>query len=153
MTFCYIRLILNQDRRIFISTFIRVIHRIVSPLIFMYVYNNYLNNSCRNLKAFIRRRYRHVFLILLLFNLRFPLLRRFISEIYFFSLILLNCERIILLILLRIYFFLPVLFSFILINFILKYIKYIFKTSSIYLISNFYTIFRIILVGYRSFIL
>merc|ERR1712024_291302 len=85
ISFCAIRFLVLVLSRNFSRLFIRLVHRFVSPLIFLLVYFYYQKYFSR--KLFSNMFLRHKFLVLnfslvYLFNLRFPILRGFLSELF-----------------------------------------------------------------------
>merc|ERR1711881_157746 len=123
ITFCALRILILFLNSNFGSVLIGLIHRFVSPLIFLLVYFYYQ-------KYFSRKIFSNIFLnnkililnftLVYLFNLGFPILRRFLSELLvIYSRIILNFNFIILILVLR--FILPVIFSFQILIYISKY--------------------------------
>merc|ERR1711970_827613 len=123
ITFCALRFLILILSGNFRGIFIGLVHRFISPLIFLLVYFYYQKYFSR--KLFSNIFFRNKFLVLnfslvYLFNLRFPILGRFISElIILYSILILNFNFIILVLILS--FVLPVIFSFQILIFINKF--------------------------------
>merc|ERR1711970_1377392 len=123
ITFCALRFLILILSGNFRGIFIGLVHGFISPLIFLLVYFYYQKYFSR--KLFSNMFFRNKFLVLnfslvYLFNLRFPILGRFISElIILYSILILNFNFIILVLILS--FVLPVIFSFQILIFINKF--------------------------------
>merc|ERR1711881_629671 len=117
ITFCALRILILVLNSNFGSVLIGLIHRFVSPLIFLLVYFYYQKYFSR--KIFLNNKILILnFTLVYLFNLGFPILRRFLSELLvIYSRIIFNF--IILILVLR--FILPVIFSFQILIYISKY--------------------------------
>merc|ERR1711970_143504 len=114
ITFCALRFLILILSGNFRGIFIGLVHGFISPLIFLLVYFYYQKYFSR--KLFSNMFFRNKFLVLnfslvYLFNLRFPILGRFISElIILYSILILILS-----------FVLPVIFSFQILIFINKF--------------------------------
>merc|ERR1712079_764173 len=89
INFCFIRLLGFGFISYFGSIFIGVSHAFTSPIIFLCVYLSYNFIGSRKVLQFCSFNFSKVFQIILvlvyIFNLRFPLLRRFFSELLIFN--------------------------------------------------------------------
>merc|ERR1739845_161185 len=106
MTFCASRIVSFNLLRIFRRIFIGICHRFISPLIFLFVYYFYQIFNSRKILS----------------NLRFPLLRRFLSELYIFTFIL-SFGSVFLNFISLICFVLPIIFTFSIIIIFSKYFE------------------------------
>merc|ERR1712116_26255 len=86
---CFIRILGFSFNSYFGSTFIGLSHAFTSPLIFLCVYLSYNFIRSRKVLQFCSFNFSKIFQIILvlvyIFNLGFPLLRRFFSELLIFN--------------------------------------------------------------------
>merc|ERR1712045_468207 len=115
INFCFIRLLRLSFSSIFGGLFIRISHAFTSPLIFLWVYLSYNILRTRNILQFSNVNYvklRQVIIIIIyIFNLRFPLLGGFISELLIFS-FRFNLRNMLFTILILLTFRVPIVFTF-----------------------------------------
>lgn len=136
ISFCCLCIFLLNFYGIFSRIFIRLIHRILSPLIFYWSYEVYSIFNTRinfsNLR-FLSFSNKFLIIFILIFNLRFPLFRCFFAEIFRFLNIVFSLNFY-----LNIFRFLTFLVS-IIFTFNLIFIVRIFLSKSIFKFLNFYT--------------
>jgi len=158
INFCFIRLLGFTFISYFGSIFIGISHAFTSPLIFLCVYLSYNFVGTRKVLQFCSFNFGKVFQIILvlvyIFNLGFPMLGRFFSELLIFNFSF-NFGNLILILILILAFGLPIIFTF-------QILIYSFKFSSfnfIYFdsfVCNFYN-FRFLILSifllYSVFIL
>merc|ERR1739844_67074 len=131
ITFCAVRLLAFNFIRNFGRGFIRICHRFISPLIFLFIYYFYQHFGSRKIIAnssfslILKRTFTFTYLL----NLRFPLLGRFLSELLIFNLIL-SKDSILLAFISLLGFILPIIFTFSIISSFSKYYSLNFRISS-----------------------
>merc|ERR1711981_1228198 len=128
ITFCAVGLLAFNFIRNFGRTFMRICHRFISPLIFLYIYYFYQHFGSRKIIAnsSFRKFLKGIFTFLL--NLRFPLLRRFLSELLIFNLVL-SKDSILLSFISLLDFILPIIFTFSIIANFSKYYSLNFRVA------------------------
>merc|ERR1712217_143613 len=143
INFCFIRLLGFSFISYFGSIFIGISHAFTSPIIFLCVYLSYNFIGSRKVLQFCSFNFSKVFQIILvlvyIFNLRFPLLRRFFSE----------------LLILILSFGLPIIFTFQILIYTFKFSSFSFNYFDSF-VCNFYN-FRFLILSifltYSVFIL
>lgn len=142
INFCFIRLLRISFSSIFGGLFIRVSHAFTSPLIFLWVYLSYNMLRTRNIIQFSSINYmklRQVIItIIYIFNLRFPLLGRFISELLIFT-FRFNLRNILFTMLILLTFRVPIIFTFQIIALTSKFSNF----NSIYFSKGFVNIYSV----------
>merc|ERR1739848_257598 len=152
MTFCASRFVSFNLLRIFRRIFIGICHRFISPLIFLFVYYFYQIFNSRKILSNIT--FSKIFIIIFtyLLNLRFPLLRRFLSELYIFTFIL-SFGSVFLNFISLICFVLPIIFTFSMIIIFSKYFEKVFVNifNPFSIILSFRLVLASILLVYSAF--
>merc|ERR1712024_277266 len=156
INFCFIRLLGFTFVSYFGSLFIRISHAFTSPLIFLCVYLSYNFVGTRKILQFCSFNFSKVFQLLLvlvyIFNLRFPILGRFFSELLIFNFSF-NFGNLILILILI--FGLPIIFTFQVLIFAFKFSSFSFNYFDSF-VCNFYNFGFLILsifLTYSIFIL
>merc|ERR1712050_759949 len=110
----------------FRAIFIRLAHAFTSPLIFLCVYVSYNFVGSRQILQFcsfnFSKNFQLILILVYIFNLRFPLLGRFFSELLIFNFSF-NFGNLLLILILILAFGLPIIFTF-------QVLMYTFKFSS-----------------------
>merc|ERR1712110_10080 len=127
---CFIRLLGFSFNSNFGSVFIGLAHAFTSPLIFLCVYLAYNFIGSRQILQFCNFNFSKSFQLILvlvyIFNLRFPLLGGFISEVLIFNFGF-NFRNLILVLILILIFILPVIFTFQVLIFSFKFSSFNFN--------------------------
>merc|ERR1711894_761032 len=123
---CFIRILGFSFNSYFGSTFIGLSHAFTSPLIFLCVYLSY--NFIRILQI--------ILVLVYIFNLGFPLLRRFFSELLIFNFGF-NFGNLILILILILAFSLPIIFTFQVLIYTFKFSNFNFNYFDSFIV-NFY---------------
>merc|ERR1712018_326745 len=110
--------------------FIRISHAFTSPLIFLCVYLSYNFIGSRKVLQFCSFNFSKIFQLILvlvyIFNLRFPLLGRFFSELLVFNFSF-NFGNLFLILVLTLAFGLPIIFTFQVLIYTFKFSSFNFK--------------------------
>merc|ERR1711894_127067 len=142
---CFIRILGFSFNSYFGSTFIGLSHAFTSPLIFLCVYLSYNFIRSRKILQFCSFNFNKIFQIILvlvyIFNLGFPLLRRFFSELLIFNFGF-NFGNLFLILILILAFSLPIIFTF-------QVLIYTFKFSNF----NYFDSFTVNFYNFRFLIL
>merc|ERR1711997_65378 len=158
INFCFVRLLGFTFVSYFGSVFIGISHAFTSPLIFLCVYLSYNFVGTRKVLQFCTFNFSKVFQMILvlvyIFNLRFPILGRFFSELLIFNFSF-NFGNLILILILILAFGLPIIFTFQVLIFTFKFSSFNFNYFDSF-VCNFYN-FRFLILSifltYSVFIL
>merc|ERR1712087_1022288 len=130
------------------SIFIGISHAFTSPLIFLCVYLSYNFVGTRKVLQFCTFNFTKVFQLVLvlvyIFNLRFPILGRFFSELLIFNFSF-NFGNLILILILVLTFGLPIIFTFQVLIYTFKFSSFSFNYFDSF-VSNFYN-FRFLVLS------
>merc|ERR1712061_541468 len=148
MNFCFIRLLGFTFISYFGSIFIGISHAFTSPLIFLCVYLSYNFVRSRKILQFCSFNFSKTFQIILvlvyIFNLRFPLLGRFFSELLIFNFSF-NFGNLFLILILVLAFSLPIIFTFQILIYTFKFSNFNFNYFDSFIV-NFYN-FRFLILS------
>merc|ERR1712178_378611 len=158
INFCFIGLLGFSFIAYFGSIFIGISHAFTSPIIFLCVYLSYNFVGSRKILQFCSFNFSKVFQIILvlvyIFNLRFPMLRRFFSELLIFSFSF-TFGNLVLILILILAFGLPIIFTFQVLMYTFKFSSFNFNYFDSF-VCNFYN-FRFLILSifltYSVFIL
>merc|ERR1712217_556717 len=158
INFCFVILLGFSFISYFGSIFIGISHAFTSPIIFLCVYFSYNFIGSRKVLQFCSFNFSKVFQIILvlvyIFNLRFPLLGRFFSELLIFNFSF-NFGNLILILILVLTFGLPIIFTFQVLIYTFKFSSFNFNYFDPF-VCNFYNFGFLILstfLIYSTFIL
>merc|ERR1711893_502488 len=158
INFCFIRLLGFTFMSNFRALFIRLAHAFTSPLIFLCVYVSYNFVGSRQILQFCNfnfsKNFQLILILVYIFNLRFPLLGGFISELLIFNFSF-NFGNLILILILILVFILPIIFTFQVLIYSFKFSSFNFNyfNSFVYNFYNFRFLILSIFLTYSVFIL
>jgi len=148
INFCFVRLLGFSFNSYFRSVFIGLAHAFTSPLIFLCVYLSYNFIRSRKILQFCSFNFSKTFQIVLvlvyIFNLRFPLLRGFFSELLIFNFGF-SFRNLFLILILILAFSLPIIFTFQVLIYTFKFSSFNFNYFDSF-IANFYN-FRFLILS------
>merc|ERR1712242_102439 len=148
INFCFIRILGFSFNSNFGSIFMGLAHAFTSPLIFLCVHLSYNFIGSRQILQFCSFNFSKIFQIILvlvyIFNLRFPLLGGFMSEVLIFNFSF-NFGNLILILVLILVFILPIIFTFQVLTYTFKFSSFNFNYFDSILV-NFYN-FRFLILS------